>query len=359
MTTLSHYRNILDAAGEPYHVLPLHEQATALITQRGGRVLGLFPTPDHPNLLWTSKAFGSVAGFHAFNARTDGWGWNLGGDRCWIAPEYAFNVRDRRDFGGTWRIPGQMDPGTYRLEASERAAALNADMTLTAYHHGAVVGTASLRIERKLYAVGDPVAALHSDHNVIYAGYEQQVSLQINGDDLPVPVEVWNLVQLNAGGTLIIPVFGAVDASDYVVPVPRFARTLRNGALHLPLDGRRQFKVGYKARCMTGRMGYLMPLGGGRAALLVRCFFNNPANPYVEEPPAQPGVNGHSVHVYNDNGAADTGQPFCEMECSGQTLGKFETFTRTAAVDTFSLWSYVGSQAEIDLIARALLGTSV
>lgn len=45
---------------------------------------------------------------------------------------------------------------------------------------------------------------MHAD--VICVSYEQQVTLQHTGERLPVPSEIWNLVQLNAGGTLIIPV---------------------------------------------------------------------------------------------------------------------------------------------------------
>lgn len=356
MTTLAHYQTILDAAGEPYRVLPLQMDGAVLITRRGGRILGLFPAPDAPNLLWTSSAFDSVEAFRAFTTRTDGWHWNLGGDRIWIAPEITYNVRDRRDFGGTWAIPPAMDPGEYALAGDDHSTALTAEVRLTGCEHGAVIGETHVRVTRMIYPVPPPV---YADASVVCLGYEQQVTLGRRGSQPQPFSEVWNLVQLNAGGTLIIPVIGAVEASDYVAPVPDFARQVTNGALHLPLNGRQQFKIGYQSPCMTGRMGYLQQLPDGRAALLVRNFFNDPANLYAEEPPDQPGKTGHSVHVYNDGGAVDQGRPFCEMECSGRTLGTFNGFTRSAAHDTFSLWAYVGAPDAIREIARNLLGSAV
>mgnify|MGYP001273062932 FL=1 len=357
MTTLAHYETLLHAVGEPYAVLPLPNAAALLITRRGGRVLGLFPTPDSPNLFWTSRAFDSPASFHAFISRSDGWHWNLGGDRMWIAPEITYNVRDRRDFGGTWDIPRAVDPGSYTLTETDRSVWLTTDLHLPGYHHGATMGTAHLRLTRTIQSTQPPLA--HLDSTVVAFGYDQLAVLDRLDDQRQPLSEVWNLVQLNAGGTLIIPVIGDVHASDYVKPVPAFARQVVNGALHLPLNGQQQFKLGYKALCMTGRIGYLHDLPDGRSYLLVRHFFNDPSNLYAEEPPDEPGSTGHSVHVYNDGGAVDQGRPFCEMECSGHTLGFNDTFAKRAADHhTFSLWTYVGARDAVYEIARQLLGST-
>jgi hypothetical protein len=357
VTTLAHYTALLNTVGEPFAVLPLSGDASLLITQRGGRVLGLFPTPESPNLFWTSSAFDSPDAWHAFINRADGWHWNLGGDRVWIAPEITYNVRDRRDFGGTWDIPRAMDPGSYTLTESDRGIGLTAAMRLQGYHHGSPTDSANVRLIRRIESTRPPLADL--DSTVLTFGYDQLAVLE-RLDDQPQPLsEVWNLVQLNAGGTLIIPVIGEARASDYVKPVPAFARQVVNGALHLPLNGQQQFKIGYKALCMTGRMGYLHDLPDGRAYLLVRQFFNDPSNLYAEEPPEEPGNTGHSVHVYNDGGAVDQGRPFCEMECSGHTLGFNNTFVKRGSDHhTFSLWAYVGAREAVREIARQLLGSA-
>lgn len=68
-------------------------------------------------------------------------GAGIAGDRCWIAPEIAYNVQDRRDFGGTWHIPATMDPGEYQLTPENGSVSLTADIRLTAYAHQQALGT--------------------------------------------------------------------------------------------------------------------------------------------------------------------------------------------------------------------------
>lgn len=355
MTTLAHYTALLNTVGEPFAVLPLSGDASLLITQRGGRVLGLFPTPESANLFWTSSAFDSPDAWHAFINRADGWHWNLGGDRVWIAPEITYNVRDRRDFGGTWDIPRALDPGNFVMVRTEQGISLTNEMHLQSYHHGERLGETHFRLSRVIENTQVPLSDYAS--NMLAFGYDQLAGLDRLDDARQPFSEAWNLVQLNAGGTLIIPVIGEVGASDYVKPVPAFARQVVNGALHLPLNGQQQFKIGYKALCMTGRMGYLHDLPDGRAYLLVRHFFNDPSNLYAEEPPDEPGNTGHSVHVYNDGGAIAQGRPFCEMECSGRMLDSNESLARTGVQHPIQLWAYVGARDAVRDIARQLLGS--
>jgi hypothetical protein len=163
---------------------------------------------------------------------------------------------------------------------------------------------------------------------------------------------IWNLVQLKAGGRLIIPCFGTVQSDVYFGSTPDEARTSTDGSVRIDITGERQFKVGYQAVSMTGRMGYWYPLPDGRESLLVRVFFNNPSNLYPEEPPDQPGINGHSVFVYNDDGVLGGKHSFGEMECVGGTVGN----GRSQSTDTFVLWAYVGTGAAIQRAAEKLLG---
>jgi hypothetical protein len=346
---MSDYQQALEAVGQPYEVLALGGESAALITQRGGRVLGIFPTPDTPNLLWTNHVFhdkAELANFIASGA------WNIGGERLWIAPEIQYNVRDRADFWGTMNVPPAMDPSEYTLSVQGSTVRLRASMTLPAYNLAS--GEQQIVVERVYRSVPNPLPEAGS--NLIYGGYQQQVTLQTTQPH--IAAEAWILAQLPAGGELVIPSMPQVDAADYFGSVPDSARIVHSGDvphLRIALTGRQQFKVGYRAWCMTGRMGYWRALSDGRASLLVRAFFSNPANPYVEEPPNQPGVRGFSVHVYNDGGEFGGDQSFGEMECNGTTL----VDGQSAAVDTFLMWAYVGSPDAVREVARLLLGVAL
>lgn len=339
MTTLQHFQQILEAAGEAYHILALQQGMSALITQRGARVLGVFPTPDAPNLFWTNPAaWGSPDHLRQFTAAGH---WNLGGERCWIAPEIQYNVPDRRDFWGTITVPPAIDPGHYSLSATADGICWEQAITLTAYNLAS--GEKQLHVRRTIQPITNPLPEIAG---VQYAGYEQVATLT-EQNQTPILSEIWNLVQLNAGGTLFIPCIGEVAASDYFGHAPAALWQATDQQLRIAITGQQRFKVGYKSICMTGRMGYWHQLPDGQAYLLVRNFFNNPASLYAEEPPDSPGEKGHSVHVYNDDSGG-----FGEMECSGQTIGN----GRSTSTDSFSLWIYVGDPAGIAQAAAQLLG---
>ncbi|MCS6835410.1 MAG: hypothetical protein NZ750_05255 [Anaerolineae bacterium] len=346
MFAQKHYQDVLEAAHEPYAVLPLQGGAAALISQRGGRVLGIFSHADGENLLWTNaSAFADRASFAAFIAQGH---WNLGGERLWIAPEIQFNVRDRRNFWGTISVPPAMDPAQYQLSVQTDGLHLRADMQLEA--HNLAEGTQTVMVERWIRPTSNPLPELDG---LIYLGYQHEVRLQITNPH--IPTEAWTLVQVQAGGDLIIPCLPDVQASDYFGSVPPAARQVRQGDmphLRLTLDGQQQYKVGYQSLSVIGRMGYLQTLPNGRKALLVRAFSNNPANLYAEEPPHQPGHRGHAIHVYNDGGQFGGTHSFGEMECTGTTLQA----SSLAASDTFLLWVYIGSAEEIGQVAYRLLG---
>ncbi|NWG15313.1 MAG: hypothetical protein HXY41_01635 [Chloroflexi bacterium] len=349
MTTLSQLRRTFDGVGELYHALPLQNGAAALLTQRGARVLGLFLAPDADNLFWTNGSLNTADTFRRFIADGE---WNLGGERCWIAPEIQYNVHDRADFFGTLHVPPAIDPGHYLMDTSGGLVTFHQQITLTAYNTAS--GTKQLDITRTIRPVPDPLRGLNDLAGVQYAGYEQTVALAEN-DAQPILSEIWNLVQVKAGGHLIIPCAPDVQASDYFGSVPEEARAVQGDHLRLHLTGQRQYKIGYQAVYLTGRMAYHHHLPDGRDVLIVRQFFNNPSSIYAEEPPDQPGKTGHSVHVYNDGGQfGGDGEGFGEMECSGQTIGP--AAGRSASTDSFLLWVYAGPSQAIRRIAALLLG---
>ena len=207
------------------------------------------------------------------------------------------------------------------------------------------------------HEVGGVVAALgeggHLLHQSSGAPLRQRVNLDQIFEDKADGIlsEVWNLVQLNPGGELIIPASPRVEYTDYFEPVDAAHQTIAANHVRLRITGQQRYKVGYKAAHLTGRLAYLNRLDAGRSYLIVRNFFNNPSAGYAEEPAGRPGRNGHSVHVYNDGGGFGG---FGELECTGQTIGG--ATGRAASMDRMVFWLYVGAHARLREIAVHLLG---
>lgn len=342
----------LEAHAIPYGSLTLQNGVSIIVSQRGGRILGPFLTPQSASLFWTNPAFARAETFKAFLDAND---WNLGGERVWVAPEIQYGVRDRRDFWGSITLPPQMDPGNWRLVQDGDAWTLSQTLTLDAYN--LAHGQKTLHVERRIRPAADPLRSLRAYAELLdgitFAGYAQSITLSETRTDA-IMSESWDLVQLNPGGEVLIPATPVIEYSDYFEPIDARYQTIDEHGVRLHITGDRRYKVGYKAVHLFGRLGYVNHLDDGRTCLIVRNFFNNPSAPYVEEPADCVGCRGHSVHVYNDGGMFGG---FGELECNGQTIGG-ET-GRATSTDTFVLWLYAGSRERIAEIGQHLLGVVV
>jgi len=299
--TFRQVTDCLEGSKLAYRVLTLQNDVALIISQHGGRIFGPFMSPESESIFWMNQAFAAPDSFQAF---LDSGDWNQGGDRIWIAPEIQYTIWDRTDFWGSYNFPAQMDPGQYVMHQSKPDGwHLSMDLTLSAH--------------------------------------KQIVSLSESKLD-DIMSEVWSLVQLNPGGELLIPASPHAEFTDYFEPVDE------------SLTGDRQYKVGYKAAHVYGRLAYFNQLDGDQAYLLVRNFFNNPSVPYIEEPPHIPGCRGHSLHVYNDDGNAGG---FGEMECNGQTIGGVTG--RSVTTDQMVLWLYVGAPEKMKELVPHLMGVEL
>lgn len=78
--------------------------ASILISEFGGRVLGLFPSIDHPNTLFVHP---DITG------QMKNRDWCLGGERQWIAPQQDYFFTNPESFND-FLVQDSIDPGTYR-----------------------------------------------------------------------------------------------------------------------------------------------------------------------------------------------------------------------------------------------------
>jgi hypothetical protein len=350
------YRQVIERLRENnlrYAVLPLQNGIQIVISERSGRVLGPFLTEDSESIFWTRGAFANADDFAAF---IDAGGSDLGGERLWIAPEIQYHIQDRYNLDKTYRLPPEVDPGQYELSQSgPQQWRLTQAITLQAYN--VATGPKHLQIERIFNPVPDPLRGLTRYAELVdgvrFAGYEQTATLAETQTD-NITSQSWVLMQVNPGGTVLIPFTASIEVSDYYEPVDDSLQTIRDQHVRLSITGQRRYKTGYKAASLTGRLGYSNRMGDGRAYLIVRNFFNNPSTIYNEEPADRPGFFGDSVHVYNDSGALGG---FGELECAGQTIGGISGKLRMT--DAFLTWLYVGTTEKLNPISQVLLGVDL
>jgi hypothetical protein len=350
------YRQVvarLEESALPYGILTLQQGASIVISQRGGRILGPFLTPDSESILWINDVFTSPDAFKKF---LDSNHWNLGGERVWMAPELQYAVPDRNNFWGSYTLSPQVDPGHYILEQVKSGQwRLSQDMNLDVYT--STTSRKELHLERLISIAEDPLRKLSNYVDLVdgitFFGYEQRMTLsETRHDDLLS--QTWSLVQLNPGGMLLISALPTVEYTCYYEPVDDNIHSIHNNYVRLKITGDRRYKLGYKAVHILGRLAYFNHLNNDRAYLIVRNFFNNPSAPYPDEPYHLPGHQGDSVHIYNDDGGLGG---FGELECQGQAIGG-ET-GKSVITDQMVLWFYIGAPDKVKELVKHLIGVEL
>lgn len=338
----------LEAVGLEHATLELDSGATAIVLERGGRILGPFMADDEPGLLWANTALADADSMRSLVANDD---WNTGGERVRMGPELQYSVRDRTRFFETYAQSPDDDPGDVRLSHTDEAIRLTKEMELTVFPRG---GTKRLYMDRRIRSAPDPLRDVPGldrlPQGVRYAGYEHEIGVIEPVAD-GVTSHAWDLVQVFPGGLVLISAVPALYETDYYDPVPTEARIRTSHHAGLRISGNVMFKRGYRAAHLLGRVGYMAQYDDGMSYLLVRSFPNNPSNRYLDEPWALPGHRGDSLQVYQDDGGLGG---FAEIECIGTDVDG--TRGRGSATDTLTLWCYVGPTPGVGEIAAQLLG---
>jgi hypothetical protein len=339
----------LRANGGAYGLLELSEGYQLLVVERGGHALGPFD-PTGRSVLWlNSAAWESEQAYARFVQEGQ---WNVGGERLWIAPEIRFTAQDRSSFWGTYVLPPAMDPGNYRLEATDPAVLLSGEAALPRFNPGD--SEVRLQIKRRYRPVANPLRHLKTfaelSDGVVYTGFSHDVAIVVQSPADGAAVEAWTLAQIIPEGTLIVPAAPGVEFEDYYEPIDDQHLQITSGAALLAVTGRRRYKIGFRSAHLTGRVGFFKRCPGGQAELTVRNFFNDPSSQYVEEPADRVGCRGLSVHVYNDGGVFGG---FGELECNGRTIGGK---MGASGSDEFAFWFFKGAEAKVRQVSEVLLG---
>ncbi|MEG0750652.1 MAG: DUF6786 family protein [Oscillospiraceae bacterium] len=338
----------LDVEGIKYKMLDAGGGKSIVVTERGGRIFGVYTGEEDEGIFWVPQCFEDTKLFADY---LESGAWNMGGDRIWIAPELQFSVKDRKKFWETLKTPTAVDPGNWHLTEENDGVVLRQDLRLQA----AVIaqGEISLSVKRTVRRAENPLRKRSDFSNLMdglnYSGYEQLLEISGSGDS-SIAAECWNLLQVIPGGNIYIPMYTPSRGVDYYEPATNF-ETLTERCVTLKSTGINRYKVGYKAADVMGRIAYAFRRKDDCCCLLVRNFPNNPSALYREEPPLMEGENGFSVHVYNDDGNSGS---FTEIECNLQSIGVPTGYSLSA--DRVSTWVFYGMEDKLNAVAQRLLG---
>lgn len=353
--SLKQLKKVLDENHEQYAEYHLSDGWSIVVMRGGGRVFGPFQGEYGESVLWTSPAFRSEEEFEQVFKR-EGY-WNLGGDRMWLAPEYPFFAEKREDFFNTYVVQPEIDPGNYSMEEDVYGnlvlySILEGKLFESDYEEKRVGFKKTVRKKK------NPIRALKNFdqymEGVEYAGFEQELVTRDTTPEVPMEMEIWNLTQVNPGGTLYVPFTADFDFLDNYTPVTEKILQVKSNFAAVKVDSVQDHKLSFYAANTIGRSAYLNELADGRSYLFVRNYLNDPSSDCICEPWSQPGKTGATLHLYIDGGGQGG---FAEFENTGRTFGG--KTGREISVDNIDYWFYFGAKEKLAKIAEVLLGIDI
>jgi hypothetical protein len=347
---LEEFSKVLQEAGKESEVFVTPDGTRLLLLPYGARALGLYAAGSDKNFFWTNPPLSEIETARQLFAHS---GWhNTGGGRTWVAPELdVFFPAENSD--RYWQ-PRALDMSDYAVARAGGGVELSRSMSLHLARPDRDVklklskwfGPAAnpLRYERDMAAA---VAAAQ------YAGYTERVALQSLDApaDRPPPVGIWNLLQLPAGGEMLVPLYSRAVPQKCFGDVPADRVTIEDHLLRVKVDFAGSHKIAVKGAALCGRTGYIY--GQHDAwSLVVRNFFVNPSGEYIDVQRHDPTDYGYTFQMCRVD-EAEFGS-FCEMEYHAPALGAWPEPARSE--DVSQVWAFRGTRETIDQIAQKLLG---
>lgn len=275
---------LLRRAGHSCHRLSLGPACQILLTDRGGRLFGPF--------LHGQDALGWTPDEAEMTTALDQGGWNIGGERIWIAPERHFHYSDPARMLETYRVDARLDPGSWQLEMAAQAAVFSTLAEIPLSDRAEVVRVSL----RRLITVLPP----RREGPLSIFAYRQRVDLlRKAGPDLPlIP---WILRQLSPVGMAYIMARAGARAATVFGDAPDSALIPTAGFWRVPFQGPGFFKTAYhRADLGWGRLGLILP---EEPAIALDCLPNlGGAASYPESLPLEASATGQGASLFYDSG---------------------------------------------------------
>jgi|SRR5579862_2664727 len=346
---ISRLTDTLARVGRPASLWTSPDGSRVLVLPYGGRILGLFTALSDRNFFWTNPALDNSETAEAYY---HGPQWhNSGGERTWLSPEVEFFLPDYPSLK-TYFQPREFDPGSYELESRRDEWILRNSFTARMARSKSTV---RLRINKGIAPAKDPLtnAEANLSSSLQYAGFTLRTGLEILENTASAQLNLWSLLQLPHGGTMILPTYGHAQVIHFMGSISSDDLQVSNSIVRYKMHDAGEHKIGVPALFATGRIGYLL-LNGDASTLVVRNIIINPSAKYLDTPwTAQDSV-GAAIEVCSVN--SDLGA-FSELEHHAPAIGG--AGGNTECEDISQVWAYRGSEDAIRSAARILLHPSL
>ena len=324
-----------------------YNDSTIIVSEHGGRVLGIFPKKECINLLWVNPAINDLD----FKKE-----WNIGGDRYWISPERVFFYKNP-ELWEEWFCPEGLDPADYRITSSTKTdCSLITDISLTNQLTKEIYKG---KIRRDISLVKEPI-----NTGVPYCGIQYTDDCILFTPNLNI--NSWTLTQVISGGTenpgtVLIPTTSNPKPQSYFSPIPNDRLNLRANYVAFKIDVDAIYKLGIRPEDIdfsrSDKIGYVLRIPESEEyGFLVKISDDMPKSQEEcfdvsrDHPDADIGV----IQSYNSESPNKPFLNFGEIELQLSIFKNFNNNSRGIA--KHQLFGYIGTKDEILGVIEKYLG---
>lgn len=323
------------------------DESLIIISEHGGRLLGIFPKITSYNLLWVNPNIKEL-----IKTRS----WEIGGDRYWISPERDFFYKNPEKWQD-WECPPSLDPANYEILASSKnSCTLSTNVLLI--NQRTKQGSQG-EITRQFKLVKDPY---HT--GLEYCGIEilddcvlYRPNLKVNG---------WSLAQVISGGvkepgTVLIPTKNDPKPLSYFDKIPEDYLKIEQNYVTFKIDVENIYKLAIRPEDIDyerpAKIGYMFKMPDSEEfGFIIKISNDIPKNQNEcfdisrDHPDLEIGV----IQSYNSDSTNKPSLNYGELELQ---LNPFKTIDNAShGKSLHQIFGYIGSKEEILTIVEKSLG---
>ncbi|MFX1274914.1 MAG: DUF6786 family protein [Promethearchaeota archaeon] len=323
-----------------------HDEGSIIISEYGGRVLGLFPLINEYSLLWINPSIKSSIESKDFL---------IGGERYWISPERTYFYKDPENFK-EWFCPNGIDPANYVItKSSQNECILASKISLiNQFNKERYNG----EITRKIRLINEPI-----NIGLNYIGIEIIEDCIVDVQN--IEMNGWSLAQCitggaNSPGTVLIPTKTNPKLLSYFRIIPDDRREIGENYIAFKIDAADIYKLAVRPEDIdfnrSAKIGYFLKIpNSDKYGFLIKLSDDIPKNQDQcfdvarDRHDSERGV----IQSYNDESSSPSIVSFGEIELQLNSFTTWKNGSRSTA--KHELFGYIGEKEEIfDVIAKYL-----
>ncbi|MDO5576829.1 MAG: hypothetical protein Q4F84_07095 [Fibrobacter sp.] len=316
----------------------------AVFTEFGARLLGLFPSKNEPNVLWTSDNLEREILDRS---------WHIGGERLWIAPQRNFYFKSTHNFGDFY-VSKQIDPGEYKHVQELK---FENSFTLQDHHYNQTYESSTARREFSL--IDDPY-----ESGLEYIGFKITEHLSILSNSIEICP--WSITQVftkgkDEPGTAFFPIKPNAKLLSYFNTIPNNRASVEPGYARFLIDSNETYKLAIRPEDVIlenpAKVVYLSPVYNGPKWLcLVKRSNDMPTDQQGCVDPSQSNPDGlkGAIQAYNNAFPKSPANFYGEIEL--QLTKGICSSDRTSCDSSHELLSYIGTKEQMLELAKNILG---